>query len=76
MTALTTNPGILIELSTLTRGGGECWVCDRFTPFEVTIITSRGWRRLPCCSVECYQHLPAAYERFVAMQSNDCLSYY
>lgn len=69
------NPGIFIELSPLVRGGWECWVCNAFTCFEVTIITSRGLRNLPCCSVECYAYLPAAYERFVEMQANDHLSY-
>lgn len=69
MTTLQSGPGITIRLSTFKRGGWECWVCNQFTPFECRILTRNGLRWLPCCTVGCYRHLPAAYEKFELGQS-------
>lgn len=69
MTTLQSNPGVTIRLSTLERGGWECWVCNQVTQYECFVLTRNGPRWLPCCTVECYQHLPAAYERFAIGQS-------
>jgi len=35
----------------------ECWVCRTLTRFNCVIPTQDGPRRLPCCSIECYQSL-------------------